>query len=170
MATPSVVPIRKPKPVSRVGLAQPRDRELKYKRSIDRRARILDRLEMRAEIFDLAIKALKRRKDLALQRFEKMEESILAEMSGMRTSRLTGMDRILTAKPNPPRLVVVDESKIPDEYMRQPPIPEKEPDKNAMKALLVRASSDDPSEADTAAAAKLAGAVKLVQTVSLRRE
>ena len=170
MATPAVIPIRTPRHAVATLASQQRERELRYKRSIDRRAMLLDRLEARVNQVNAEIKALAKRKQLALARFEKFEESLLTEMAGLHTNRLTGMERVLTSKPNPPSLQVLDESKIPDAYMRQPPIPAKEPDKVQIKALLVRASADEPSEADTAAAAQLAGAVKLVQTVSLVRK
>lgn len=168
MAAPAVVPIRKP--LVRTAQTAQRERELRYKRSIDRRAVLLDRLEARVKAITAEQKALAQRKELALSRFEKLEESLLVEMAGLNANTLTGMDRVLRSKPNPPRLVVLDESKIPAQYMRQPPIPAKEPDKVQLKALLVRASADEPAASDTQEAAQLAGAVKLVQTVSLVRK
>lgn len=166
MATPAVIPIRRVvRPID-----GKKERELRYKRSIDRRAQLLDRLEARIADFDKEAAALRKRKELALTRFEKLEEGLLLEMSNLSTNTLTGMDRVLQSKANPPRLQVLDESKIPESYMRQPPIPKKEPDKIALKALLVRALADEPTATDTAAVAALAGAVKLVQTVSLVRK
>lgn len=171
MASPSVVPITHAKLArfDQKRLAdQERAKQARFKRSIDRKAVLLDRLEARAIAFDAQLKALKARKEAALVRFEKMEDAVLEQMSAARTQKLTGLERVFVAKPNAPRLVIEDESKIPERYLRQPPIPAKEPDKIGIKAVLARAAGEAATEEEIAAAAAIGG-VKLVQSMSLLR-
>lgn len=49
-----------------------------------------------------------------------------------------GNSVVLTIRENAPALQIDDATKISDSYMRQPPTPDKEPDKLQIKAALAR--------------------------------
>lgn len=157
MAAPAVVPITKAKQEvfdNHQKAAQKAAQEADYKRSIDTRAAHIDSLEAEVDALTKQARMLAERKQKLLVEIETSENALLAEMRQLKASKLIGMERVLTMKPNPPRLVVLDESKIPADYLREKTVVE--PDKLALKAAL-------------AAGEEIAG-VKLEQGVSLIRK
>jgi Gp157 protein len=130
-----------------------RERDARLKRLIDRAAAVLDQLEARAEACDREMKQLTRRKKLALARAERIENQILERMRAGALPKLTGNQRVLSSRPNAPKLEVLDPAALPREYLREKLV--SEPDKMQIKAALAR-GEEVPG-------------VELVQTISLLR-
>ena len=156
MAAPNLIPVTAPRSARqrKAGASAEHQRELKLKRAIDRAANAIDRLETRAKSYDALLRTLQRRKQISLQRAEKIENEILERMRAANLVKLTGNDRTLTLRANALSLVVVDPSKVPAEYIREKLI--QEVDKVAAKVALQRGED-------------VAG-VKLTQSVSLIRK
>jgi hypothetical protein len=156
MSVPAVVPITEAKRSAvdkRRAAALEREREREYKASIDARAVQLDQWEADVASLNADIRALNERKQATLAAIETLESATLDEMREMKAEKLIGNARTLTLHPNPPRLVIEDESKLPREYFKEETV--FTPLKLAIKAALT-------------AGEEIAG-VKLEQTVSLRR-
>jgi hypothetical protein len=146
------------KPAPRfVPFTQPRPKTAKPKRDpkrwIDRSARVIDHYEARAQRFDALIEALQRRKQHALERMEKTENDVLTRMQQAGLEQLTGCEYTLSMRKNAAALQVIDQKRIPQEYLREKLIVEV--DKIQVKAALPR-GEDVPG-------------VKLTQSVSLIR-
>lgn len=157
MSSPAVVPFprppRKPAAAQRREREAERERELKLKRSIDRSGQLLDRLEARAARYKAAAALAKQRAELACARAERIENAILERMQRANLQKLVGNAVTLSQRLNAPGLQVVDQRKVPSQFIRTKVT--EEVDKAAAKVALAR-GEDVPG-------------VKLVQTVSLIR-
>ncbi len=106
--------------------------ELKGKKAVDRASKILDRLEGRIEAYDVEIKRLQKRKALAHTRWERVQDECLERMIGAGLDKADAFEVTFS----PAALEVLDESLIPDEYIREKITTSA--DKIAIKAALAR--------------------------------
>ena len=134
--------------------------ESQIKAKVEQANRVLDALEAREKALAKAIKALDRQKKATAKRVEKIEDAILSWMEESQLKSVEGLRVTFRAQTAAPALVIDDVSKVPDEYLRQPPIPAKEPDKLAIKAAL--AANEDL--APEAFGARLVSKVSLIRT------
>lgn len=155
MATaPSLIPFPPRGSARKLSLRAQQNEQLRTKRKIDQADRVLSTLEERVSRIDQRMKELKRTKDLMLSRAEKIENGVLSEMQRLRAEQLIGNQVTLSTRANAPSLQVLDQSKVPAEYIREKLI--QDVDKVAVKVALARGEEID--------------GVKLVQSVSLLRK
>lgn len=152
----AVVDRAQPAPAHRENIVQLRERkhdEIAAKQAIDRANGILDALEARRAIYKAQTAALKKRDELAAARIDHIEDAILTWMEQAKLTAAAGFHVTFTARPAPAALDVLDESLIPDDYIREKTVTA--PDKVAIKRAL-------------AAGEEIAG-VRLTQKISLVR-
>lgn len=95
-----------------------------------------------AQIKDAEAQMAKRRKALE-NSAARIREYVLGCMVAGNVERVESPFFVLSVAANPPAVDVFDAKQVPDEFWRQPPIPEKEIDKTAIKAALT-AGQDVP--------------------------
>jgi hypothetical protein len=123
-----------------------REDEARIKAKVEQANGILDWLEARAEAQAQAMKAMAKRKAATLARIARIEDGILTRMDEAALKLITGLRCSMRSQPSPEALEVVDETKIPREYMRDPKRPPAAPDKVAIKAAF--AGNDELVPAD----------------------
>jgi hypothetical protein len=119
--------------------------EVRLKRKIDQTSKVLDSLDVRDKAIASAIKQLQRRRADNAARIERIEDAALTLMSEAGLSSVTGFHSSFRAQPAASALEVIDQSKIPAEYLRQPKTPPPEPDKVAIKKALGANDELDPA-------------------------
>jgi hypothetical protein len=83
---------------------------------------------------------LARRADFYARQTERLETFVLAILSASKLTSLDGEKSTLARRLNPPSVVVDDESAIPTEFLRWPPVPPEPPpvpDKAAIKKAIL---------------------------------
>jgi hypothetical protein len=103
------------------------------KRKVEQANSVLDRLEHREAAVALEIKRLSQLKAAIARRIERIEDVALTLMEDAGLAAVAGIRCTWTTGQTPETLVIDDQTKVPLEYMRQPPAPGKEPDKTAIK-------------------------------------
>lgn len=120
--------------------------DARRKRKVEQANAVLDRLEHREAAIALEVKRLGHVKAAIARRMERIEDAAITLMDEAGLTVVAGIRCTWTAKQTPEALVVDDESKVPAEYMRQPPTPGKEPDKTAIKKALKADAELAPAE------------------------
>lgn len=152
----AVVPItttRRTKPAIRKQAADEKSDQLRIKGKIDQANAIMDALELRQAALQKQIVALQKRKARACARYERIEQGALREMAAIGRIQLDGFHTTLTSRPATPAVCIVDETVIPEEFLK---IEEK---RTPVKALI-KAALD---------AGRFVAGVSLAQTISLIR-
>ncbi len=83
---------------------------------------------------------LARRVDFYARQSERLETFVLAILSASKLTRLDGETSTLMRRLNPPSVVVDDESAVPNEFLRWPPVPPEPPaipEKAAIKNAIL---------------------------------
>lgn len=110
--------------------------ELEQAHKVDQFARIQDKGRARSEALAAQIKALQKRKAHVDARNQRHEERFITELQAGGYDKIHGFHAEYALKPAPLALQVLDESQIPDEYIRTSFVTA--PDKIAIKAALQR--------------------------------
>lgn len=110
--------------------------EAHIKTKVEQANGVLDRLEERVQAVAVASKALDQKKRLLARRIERITDAILQEMQDAQLTKVDGIRCSFSARPAAAALEVVDQTKLPAEFLRQPKTPPAEPDKLAIKAAL----------------------------------
>ena len=84
------------------------------------------------------INRLKANKDRVAARAKGIREYLLQNMQRCEISKIASPWFTLSVRNNPPKVIIHDPASVPQEYMRQPPIPAPEPDKKAIAEALKR--------------------------------
>lgn len=95
-------------------------------------------MESLEDQIDSEINRLKANKERVASRAKGIREYLLQNMQRCEISKITSPWFTLSVRNNPPKVMIGDPEKIPQEYMRQPPIPSPEPDKKAIAEALKR--------------------------------
>ena len=119
--------------------------EAKLKAKVDQANRVLDALEQRRAESAKAAKAWKQRDASLAARIEAIEDAILAQLDEAGIEKVAGYRTALSSRLTPAALDIVDRTKIPADYWRQPETPAKEPDKTAIKKALAKNADLDPA-------------------------
>lgn len=160
-AAPVVVAIDRPTP-------SPQDEaNLDLAEAIDQVNDVLDRLEDRRATYKAQIAALKRRDECAANRIEHILDQVLTKMLAAGVDRANGLNRWFETKQTPPKLEVDNESEIPDAFMRETIT--SAPDKNAIKAVLLKALGNRATPAELAAAEPFLVCCRLTQSTTVVR-
>ena len=109
--------------------------EAHIKTKVEQANGVLDRLEERVKAVAVASKALDQKKRLLARRIERITDAILQEMQDAQLTKVDGI-RCSFGAASAAALEVVDQTKLPAEFLRQPKTPPAEPDKLAIKAAL----------------------------------
>ena len=99
-----------------------------------------------------AAEATKRMQDRAAsleRRAEWLQQYALTHMHGTGRLELATPEWCAKVAKRPPSVVIDDAGSIPDEYMRQPPTPAKQPDKAAIKEAIKAGQSVPGAHLDT---------------------
>ena len=99
---------------------------------------VIRNMESLEEQIDSEINRLKAKKERVAARVKGIREYLLQNMQRCEFSRITSPWFTLSVRNNPPKVVIHDPASVPQEYMRQPPIPAPEPDKKAIAEALKR--------------------------------
>jgi hypothetical protein len=130
----------------KAGAAGRNDQEAQIKRNVERANALLDKLEARQAEFAAELKRLQKRKNATAARIERIEDEILTYMDEQGVELLTGIRCTMRSQPAAAALEILDETKIPKEYFRQPPAPPNAPDKVAIKAALAKLPDMNPDD------------------------
>lgn len=110
--------------------------EVALSHKVDQFARIQDRGRARAEALAAQIKALQKRKAHVEARHQRHEDRFIAGLQAAGYHEIHGHAYAYSLKPAPLAVQILNESEIPDEYMRTTVV--SAPDKVAIKAALQR--------------------------------
>lgn len=113
-----------------------RQEELRVKSKIDQTNRVLDALDARTASLARQIAILQKRKKCACERIERIEAQALRELERIGRKKVEGFHGSLEMRPAPTSVKIVDESLIPDEYLKIEEI--RTPIKALIKAALER--------------------------------
>src|SRR5258708_5799469 len=84
----------------------------------------------------IRIAELEERKDRLDRGIERKREIAVAAMERFSLRKVTAPDFTATLTPSPVKVIIIEQSLIPESYMRQKPPPPPEPDKNLIRAAL----------------------------------
>jgi hypothetical protein len=99
-------------------------------------AKFILSLEDAADSIAAAAKAMEARAARVNKRAESIKAYLLFQMQAINKKKIETAEIILRRQNNPPAVQITNESGIPAEYWRQPPIPPMIPDKAKLKEAL----------------------------------
>ena len=99
-------------------------------------AHMIRHLETIAKAIKDEAKAMQDRASRVQNRADSVREYLLFNMLAMNKSKLDYPEFSVAVRDNPVAVVLEPGALFPGEFMRQPPVPEMEPDKKAIKAAL----------------------------------
>ena len=120
--------------------------EKRLKSKVDQCNRVLDALDALNQHLAIEIRDCQRRRSEIAARIERIEDTALASMAAAGFDRLTGNRTSLEVRLAPASLEIMDETRVPGEYLREPKTPPPAPDKIAIKQAL--AAREDVHPAD----------------------